>query len=160
MWNFTITGNGPPEDADIVTPDLSRFAVPLPVSDENTPTLSIHGHQGKASSLTIDGGVTVAYRDMINGSDVTVRDRRITGSMVIDLPTVAAKDFIGIAKAGTAAALSLQHGNDAGGIVAVSAAKVQVIDPSITDNGGDAQLTANLRFLGTDGDDEISIEVK
>jgi hypothetical protein len=132
----------------------------LPVSSANTPTFTIHDYDAKMSSLTIDGNASVAFRDMVGGADVVLRDRAISGSMAIDLPSVAAKDFIKIAKENTTGALVFQHGNDAGEIVNITAPRVQILEPAINDNAGDAQLTANLRFIPQAGDDDILIEVK
>ena len=151
-----------PAAAALPTPTLTSWKTPLDVGKANTPTFTIHGYAALLKSLQIDLGQEVVYRNRVNGEAVEIIDRNMTGTLMIDAPALATKDFFAISRTDppTTGALQLIHGNTAGQIIQIDAPKVQVLPPSYEDSDGLAGLSMGLKFLPTSGDDEIKITVK
>lgn len=161
VMNFTFTGlYVDPTDVALPTADLAAFKAPVAVSDANTPTFSLGGFAAVCQSLTLDIGNEVVHRDLINKSGVYITDRRGTGSVVVEAPGLATKDFFKAAKDGTTGALQLIHGVGAGKVVQIDAPKVQALNPSYSEESGIAMLNMNLRLIPNGRDDELVITVK
>ena len=158
-FNFSFTGLwvDPASVAD-PTPVFTGWVEPIPVSNVNTPTASVHGYDVILESLTIDLANNVIHDDRPNEEAVKIVDRLTTGSISFIAPTLTAKNFFTIAKANTLGALSLVHGTVDGNIVTLSAANMHIIQPTYADVNGETVINANLAFIpSSSGDDEIQI---
>lgn len=144
-------------DSALPTSDFSAWQDPLIVSKANTPTWEMHGYAAIGESLTLDLGNKVEMRNLVGEDSVQITDRKGSGSMVIEAPLLAAKDFFAISRARTRGALSVVHGTAAGNIVTIGAPKCEIDPPSYGQTQGIVNLT--LPFVPTfdAGDDEISI---
>lgn len=151
-----------PTAAALPTLTLAAWKTALDVSEANTPTFTLHGYAAVLQSLKIDLGQEVVYRNRVNGEAVEIVGRKMTGSVTIDAPALATKDFFAISRTDppTLAALQLIHGNAAGEIIQVDAPKVQILPPAYTESDGLAGLEMGLKFLPDTGDDELKITVK
>ena len=106
-------------------------------------------------------GQQVTYQNLVNQEVILFGTREITGQAVIQMPTLATKDFFAIHAAETLGALQLVHGTVAGNIVQIDAANVQIGQPAYSERDGNVMLTLPLRFTATSaGDDDIKITVK
>ena len=151
---------GPVAAAD-PTPTLSAFVKPLSVSNDNTPTFSVHSFAAKMASFELNAGSTVIHRELVGEESIQVSDRNSKGSMVIEHPALGTKDFYAIAAAETLAALQIVHGVTAGNIVQLDAPGVQILQPRMSDQDAITMLSAGLNFVpSAAGDDEYSITVK
>ena len=160
-FNFTFQGLWvAPAAQALPTPVFTAFKDPLPVSNVNTPTFTLHGYSGILESLEIDLGNTIVHRDRPGSKQVLLSDRRSTGSIPLQSPGLATKDFFAAAKAETLAALQLVHGTVANAIVQVDAPKVQLMEPTYAGADGVELLNMSLRLTPNAGDDEIKITVK
>lgn len=160
---FTVRSTGllvAPSAAVQATPVWTGWTNPIPVEEANTPVFTIGGTDLILKSLNLDFGNKIPYRNLVNQEAVRMVNRGITGSMVIDMPLLATKDFFALAQSRATQALVLTHGTVAGNIVQVDAGKVQFGKPVYTNDEDIAQLTVPIRLLPTDGDDEIKITVK
>lgn len=174
---FGLSSGGMPEmqfeftgqwHAPVVAPppvgiDTSAFETPLPVNSVNT-TLNIAGYAAKAESVDIDIANSVVFRDVMGSQEVLITDRAPAGSMTIEAPDLATKDFFAASAshAGvTLYPLVVEHGKTAGQIVNLSAPTVQLSGIDMGDSDGILTYSMNTRLIPTDaGDDEFVLALK
>ena len=165
VWGFNLQGlyNTPTTPA-CVTPNITDFFDPIPVTKTNTPTLTIAGYSGaKLEQFTFDLGNQITYLNTTNYEGLDITDRNVTGTISIAAPDLATKNFFTNLESHTGvttAAFQLIHGTVAGKIVQIDGSKVQIstISDSNQDNRG--IYTFGLKFLPTSGNDEILITTK
>lgn len=150
----------PTDMAMPTTTDYSGFTDPVAVNYINTPTWALHGFTGKLQSLDIDIANQVVYRNLIGGESVNITDRKPTGTAVMELESVATKDWWSTIKNNVLGALSITHGTVAGNIIEIAGPKVQLTEPSYSDSDGIAMLSAKLAFQPDIGNDEVIIVAK
>ena len=134
---------------------MTSWKTPLPVNNTNTSGFSLHGYSGVLSSLSIDLGNSVAYRELIGSTSVEVTDRKTVGKISIEAPSIATKDFFTIAKNSTLGALSITHGVTSGLKVKIDAPSVDLNSPSYSDLDGIAMLDMDMTFVPSAGNDEL-----
>mgnify|MGYP003404882527 CR=1 FL=1 len=160
-YAFTFTGlyNVATSTAD-ATPTLTAFQVPLPVTNTNTPTFSLHSTDVVMNACSIDIGNSVIHRDVVNSERVDIVDRAVAGSVTFEAPAISDKNWFAISKAGTTGALSIVHGTAAGNIVTIGGPSVQLINPTYAEFNGVSVIQTQLLFAPTStGNDEITIVV-
>lgn len=147
----------PAVDAALPAVDFSGWPAPLTCSKTNTPTWSIHGYGAIGESLSLDVGNKVEMRQLIGEDSVQITDRKGSGSMVIEAPLLAVKDFVAISRARSRGALSVVHGLSAGNIVTIAAPKCEIDPPSYGNSQSINNITLPLIPCFDAGDDELSI---
>ncbi len=158
LINFTTMGlYDPPADAAPATPTYTGFITPLIVNKVNTPTFTLLGYAAVMRELTIDMKKPLIYRDWVNTKKVDVGGQVPDGSVTIELPSIADKDYFAAHIAGTLGALQLIHGTVAGNIVQIDCPKVQVTNPRYASEQGIALLTLDLALVPSSGNDELTI---
>lgn len=158
---FTFTGvyNAPSDTAQPST-DFSVFSIPKIVNTSNTPAFSLHGFQGLLESINLQLGGDVQYRTLVGSESVLFLDRKPSGTMVIEAPTIASKDFFSIAAAGTTGAMSLTHGVVGGNVIKLDAPRVSLGNPQYQDSQGVQMLSLPFVPSPSSGNDELTITVK
>ena len=162
MWTFAMTGLWlPAVDADPpdVSADLEAFLDASEVNVANT-TFSLFGQDVVLDSLQIDIGNTVVFRDRPNAAYVAITNRLMSGKIVFEAPDVGDYDWLTAAAEQTTGALAMLQGTTAGDKVQIAAPRVQIENPTYADQNGILCLSANLNFLRTDGDDEITVTIR
>lgn len=157
---FTMTGlYAGPVDAALPSVTLTGFKAPVAAEKTNTSGFSFLGQSIALESLSLKFGNQVQYRNLVGAEEVIITDRRPTGEILIDAPSVATHNFFADAAAGEANAgsLTIQHGQTAGYIATVAAGKVQPLAPSYEDNNGTLMLRVPFVVLPTSGNDDHSI---
>ncbi|MBV2138580.1 MAG: hypothetical protein KUF79_17370 [Candidatus Thiodiazotropha sp. (ex Ctena orbiculata)] len=158
--NFTFTGiwNAPSSVAN-PTPDYAGYVPPIPVTNANTPTVSLHGYDAVLESLGINYGNQVVHDDRPNEESVKITGRETDGNIVFVAPVLSVKNFFVEAQANTLGAMSIVHGIAAGNIVTLSSSRAQILSPNYGDANGETTLQAGMSFIPTDttGDDELTI---
>lgn len=149
-----------PDDSALPAPDFTAWKEGLVVNKANTPTFALHGFAGVLQTLEINMGTVLAFRDLVNANDVQATDREPSGTIAIEAPTVAAKNYFSIVDADTLGALQLVHGVGAGNIVQLDAPKVRLTDPAYQDSDGLAYLQMGLGLDPNAGNDEITLTIK
>lgn len=147
-----------PVDLPVGAVAFTNWQIPLGVNNQNTTGFTLHGFAGIMQSLTIDVGNTVVHRNLVGADYVQITDRKATGSISIEAPPIATKDFFTIAKNMTLGALTLVHGTAAFNKFKVDcpAGSVQIQKPAYGDSDGIRMLTATLGFIPTSaGNDEL-----
>lgn len=141
-------------DVALPTPVLAGFQKPLAVNKANT-TFTLHGYAGVLRSLSINSGTQLQYVNVPNQEAIRFVDRKSTGSVAIELPLIAGKDFFTSIRAETTGALAVVHGTAAGNKALIDAATVQLTDPSYSETEGVAVITMGMELLPTSaGNDE------
>jgi len=103
----------------------------------------------------------LAYRDLVNGGGATSADRSPSGSTVIEMTTVAQKNWPELVRQGTTGAMQITHGATAGQIVQLDMPKIQLTsEPSISDDNKNVMLNLGFDVLPVTGNDELIITVK
>jgi hypothetical protein len=149
-----------PAAAALPAADFSAFQDPLPASNANTPTFTLHGFEGVVRDFSLDLGNQVVHEDLINSESVDLNDRQVKGTLTLNATAIADKDFFAIAKARTKGTLQVIHGLGAGKIVQLDAPKVQLLNPRYGNADGTTTMTLDLKLLPDTGDDELKITVK
>lgn len=159
-FRFTMSGLlGTVSDTALPEAVYAGFVEPPVVSKANT-TFSLGGLAAPMSSLTIDGGQQIEPRFLVNYEAIEHVDRQMTGSVVLDQVLQAAKDWEGIALAGTKQELAVLHGTVAGNKVGLSGPAVQIGRMTHGDSQRVANDTLPLIFTPDEGNDELIITVK
>lgn len=140
--------------------DYSGFQAPLAVSHRNTPTFSFHGLAACTSAYSINWAAVLNYRNLINCKGAQSPDRTPTGSVTMELPSIAVKDWDQIILEGTTGAASLVHGLTAGNIVEIQAPQIQCGPYTLQDDQGIAMINMPFDVNPDVGNDELSIIVR
>jgi hypothetical protein len=161
---FNFTGLlGTITDSALVTTGLVYVAaVPVAVSTANTTPATIYGFTPVMESFTLDMANTVAYRSLIGTESVVISDRAPKGTLKVESPALATKDFFSIAQAGTLGEFSIQHGQTAGNIVtlASNATGMAIEAPKYGDNAGVVMLDMSYALIPTSaGNDELTLSL-
>lgn len=134
MLKFSFTGlYNDPASATALTGDFSTIPVPKGVNKANTPTATFFGDTLPTGTITINPGVDVQYRNLINKESVEILDRKGSLSVELEMDTTAnATNWVTRGKNNALGAFSVTHGTAAGNIVAVSVPNVQLktVSPS------------------------------
>jgi hypothetical protein len=155
---FSFTGiYNNPSDTALPTADYSSFQTPKIANTTNTTTCELLSYAGKVEGLSLSIGNDVQYRELINLEQVDIVSRAPSGSVTLEAPTIAAKDFFSAAKNNTTGTLSVVHGTAAGNIVTISAPRVFTGAPSYQDSQGVQMLSIPLTFAKDSGNDELAI---
>ena len=159
---FTVMGSYSPitDAANPTGVDYSMFTRPLGVNKTNSPAWSLHGYTGCLQSFTMDLANQLAWRSLIGCEGADISDRTPTGNAVLELPTIAALDWPALVINGSLAAFSITHGTAAGNIVKIDMPKVQLTDPSYSDQNGIAMLNLSLGIQPDVGNDELILTFK
>jgi len=154
LWSDPLTAADP-------TPDFSAFTQPLAVTNDNTPTFTLHGSAWPMYGFSFDQANQVIYRNLVGEESVQITDRAPTGQVTIQAPVLSTKNFFTTAKANATGAVQLVHGVSAGNIVQFDASWVQLLQPQYGESDGVATLQMGLSFIPSSaGDDDFKITVK
>lgn len=161
FMKFTMTGlYVAVADAAVISGTYTGFRVPVAVNRANT-TLSFHGLAAKMSSLELDAGNEVVYRNLVNEERVVIVDRKAKGTITFDAPTITAKDFFASSLVSTLGAISLVHGVGAGNIFEIASSTVDLVNPTYGDDNSIATMTMPHTYVPTTaGNDEYVLTVR
>lgn len=162
--DFTFTGiYVAPDDSSLPSVTYANQATPLIFKNGNTDTFALLNYSGALQSVSFDIGNSIVYRELVGGSkEVLITDRGANGSVTIEAPTLAQKDYFAAALVdsglGTNTNLTFQHGTTAGNIVDFASTRVDIGDVSYGDQDGIAMLTIPYTAIpSTTGNDEFSL---
>ena len=168
-WSITMEAGKIPEitfEFEGLWQDPVDASLPTPSYDTANPPIfasagfSIGSYSALISKLSIDFGTVLAARpdpssgNGVVGIDITGRD--VSGSIDPEAVLVATKDFWGIWKAGTTAALTLEIGTTPNKYK-ITAPAVQEMDISEGDRDSLLTFEIPIKFRMSSGDDEIKI---
>ena len=110
-------------------------------------------------NLTMDVGNTIVYRELVGGTkEVLLTDRAANGSVTIEAPTIAQKDYFAAALTDTSLGnLTVTHGTDAGNICRFSSTKVDIGDIAYGEADGVTMLEIPYTLVPSSANDEMSL---
>lgn len=149
-----------PTDTAAPTAVYTGFMVPEVANTTNTTAFSLLSYSGILSSLSFNVNNQVNYRTLIGLEEIIIVDRKPSGVAVIELPTIAAKDYYAAASEGTTGALSILHGGTTGYKVQIDAPRLVLQNPSLQDDSGVAMLSIPFVVTPDSGNDDFTITVK
>ena len=124
-------------------------ASPVAVNADNTTSVSVHGFSACMTSFSLSLGVEMTFEQKAGCTkQVRITDRKPSGSITFELPDFATKDFISIASAQTAGAMSWVHSGGAGNILTFDATSVAFDSPTFEDGDSVTHITLPYRLLG------------
>lgn len=161
FMKFDMTGFFvPPTAGNIGAPDFSGFQKPEEVNNSNTTSATFFGFAVIMKSLSIDMGNVINYRNLVGQEAVILSDRAPSGTIVIEAPTLAQKDFFAEAANNNTGALAVAHGTAAGKIIQIDAPKIEIDAPTYSDDNGTLMMSIAFRPLPVAGDDEVKLTIK
>lgn len=138
--NPTITGYVDPviSSTEVTTFTLGAFAVPL-------------------RRWEMDTNADLQFRSLIGPTDrVQYRDRSWSGTVVIRVPDLTAKDYFANIRPGTVMAASCIQGVTPGNIVKIDAPSLQITgNVDLSEEGGEVMATLPVTALPVTGNDEV-----
>jgi hypothetical protein len=159
MFNMTLLGRPPTtlgEESAPGTAVFSGIVDPVIASSENT-TFTLDGYAVPLRRMTMNANADLQFRSLIGPQDrVLYRDRNWNGSIVVELPNLATKDYFAKVRPGTTMASSLAHGNVAGNIVTITHPKLQITgNVELSEEQGAIMATFPVTALANAGNDEV-----
>ena len=157
---FTMTGvyNAPTDTAQ-PSVTYSNQATPLVFRQGNTSAFSFFSYSGVLQSVEFNLANSLVYRELVGGTkEALITDRKPAGTVMIEAPTIAAKDFFTAALGSATGALTFLHGTTAGNRVTFTANQVDVLNPGYQDQ--DSVMMLNVPYVATPttaGNDEFSL---
>ncbi len=161
IMNFDMTGfYVTPTAGTIANPVYTGFQEPTEINNTNTTSATFMGFGVIMKSLNLDMGNVVNYRNLVGQEAVLIGDRAPSGTIVIEAPTLAQKDFFADAAGNQTGALSVTHGTVAGNIIVLDAPKIEIDAPTYSDDNGILMMSIGFRPLPVNGDDEVKLTIK
>jgi hypothetical protein len=147
-----------PTDAALPAVTFGDQADPLVINAENTLDVLVHGYAGCLQSLSLDVGNNVVYRQLAGCSrQVILTDRKPEGSVSVEAPTIASKDYFAAVSAQALGEVSFVHGTTAGNIVTFTAPNCNLGSPAYGDSDGTILLELPFMPNPNTGNDEFTL---
>lgn len=137
----------------------SNQATPLSVNADNTATVTVHGFSACMTEFSLSLGTEMTFEQKAGCTkQVRLTNRVTTGSITIELPAFATKDFIAAASAQTEATITWVHGSAAGNIITFTADQTAFDTPSYVESDSVTHITLPFRCLpSSSGNDDFSL---
>lgn len=145
---------------NIPTAAPAAWELAQPINTRNTRPLNVHGQTSTWAKFNVDMAVSVAHRKVVGNNDVVITDRKPTGNLTIEDPSVTTINYFEKAQAATLGAIKFAHGVGAGHIVEVNMPKCGLGSPSYSDSDGVQMLDIAYTPTPNQGNDEISLVYK
>lgn len=147
-----------PSTQALPTPSFANQADPLVINAENTEEVLVHGFAACLQSLSLDVAVNVVYRQLAGCSrQVLLTDRKPEGSVSVEAPSLASKNYFEAVSSQALGEVSFVHGSTAGNIVSFTAPSCNLGSPAYGD--GDGVILLELPFMPNpvNGNDEFTL---
>ena len=158
--DFTFTGiYNAPTDTALPTVTYGNQATPLVFKNGNTSGFSLLSYSGALMNITMDLGNSLVYRELVGGTkEVLITDRAANGSVTIEAPTLAQKDYFSAALTDSSLGnLSFLHGTTTGNKVQVTSSKVDIGDVAYGEADGVAMLEIPYTLVPSAANNEVSL---
>jgi len=157
---FNLTGvyNAPTDTAQPAV-TYSAQATPLIFREGNTSSFSFFSYSGVLQSVDFNLANDLVYRELVGGTKETlITDRKPAGTVMIEAPTIATKDFFTTALGSSTGNLTFLHGTTAGNRVTFTASQVDVLNPTYQDQDSIMMLSVPYVAIPTTaGNNEFSL---
>ena len=157
---FTMTGiYNAPTDETLPTPTYANQSTPLLFKQGNTTNFTAFSYSGCLQSYNFSMANEVIYRELVGCTkEIMITNRAPSGTIVIEVPTIATKDFFTIATGTTTGSITFQHGTTAGNICTMTTAQSDLGSMTYSDMDGVQML--NMPFIAVPtsaGNNEMSL---
>lgn len=153
-----------PTEVALIAPDTSAFKEPIPVTKDNTPTVTIDGYAAAMKSYSVALGNKLTRRNIPNSQKTILSDRDVTMKMTIVAPDLTTKNFFTALQSHngiTYLSHVMEHGKTAGNILRMESARSQLTKMSETEVDGEQGWDMEFSLVPSDaGDDEFKITAK
>ncbi len=157
LWNF-IGLYDPPSNVANATPTLTSFQDPQVVNKAQTPTFTINGFAAVMRNFSLDFGIKLIYRELVNSQAVEITDREPMIQTQIEAVSLASLNPYVLAQNQTAFAVNLVHGVGAGKISTLSIPNCRLQRPeSFADQDKIVEWPLSMTVLPTAGSDEFTL---
>ena len=156
--DFSFTGiYNAPTDTALPSVTYGNQATPLIFKNGNTSSFALLSYAGALQSLNFDIGNSLVYRELVGGTkEVLLTDRAASGSVTIEAPTMAQKDYFSAALSDTTLGnIQVTHGTAAGNICKFSSTKVDIGDVSYGEMDGVNMLEIPYTLVPSTANDEL-----
>ena len=158
--SFTMTGiYSNPTDVSLPTPTYVNQEQPVLFKEGNTTNFSAFGYAGCLMSYNFSLANNVIYRELVGCTkEILITDRAPSGTVIIEAPTIAAKDFFAEATGSNTGSITFQHGQTAGNIITTTTAQSDLGNLTYSDSDGIQMLNMPFIAIPTNaGNDEMSL---
>jgi hypothetical protein len=160
VLQFEMTGiYNTPTDTAQPSVTYGNQVTPLLFREGNTSGFSFLGYSGCLMSVDFNMANSIVYRELIGCTkEVLITDRRPAGTVMIEAPTIAQKNYFTDALNSTTGSLAFTHGTSAGNRVVFTAAQANLTQPTYSDSDGIHMLS--LPYVATPttaGNNEVSL---
>lgn len=135
---------------------LTQWREPVEVGSGNT-AITLDGYAVLMRSFRLDANVQAAVRNLVGSRYVNRGPHSFTGQLVVEAPSMAAKDYLATLDNSSRVALSIVHGLVAGNIITVSAPKLQITDVAESEEDGKLMWTMSVTATIDAGADDLTI---
>jgi hypothetical protein len=152
------------------TTDLEEWRIPEVVMDSTSGSLTfgathsaltapalVAGTPYPSEGVTIDFGIQTPFNALIGSESVPITERKVTGSVRLELTAAEEISFLNDVKATSLTSLGMQHGTVEGDKVLVFMPSVQRVEPTKEEKNGMRMLGYKLNINPKNGNDEIRI---
>jgi hypothetical protein len=158
--DFTMIGvYNPPTDTALPSTTYSAQASPLIFKQGNTSGFQFFTYAGCLQSVSLDIANETVYRELVGCTkEVLITNRAPNGTVMLEAPALATKDYFNIAQTETTGNLTFLHGTTAGNRVTLTAGQCDIANPTYGDQDGVQML--NIPYVAvptTAGNDELSL---
>lgn len=158
--DFTMIGiYNAPTDTALPSTTYSQQASPLIFRQGNTSAFQFFSYAGCLQSVSFDMANETVYRELVGCTkEVLITNRAPSGTVMLEAPALATKDYFNIAQTETTGNLTFLHGTTLGNRVTLTAAQCDISNPSYSDQDGIQML--NIPYVATPtttGNDEVSL---
>jgi hypothetical protein len=158
--DFTMIGvYNAPTDTALPSVTYSAQASPLIFKQGNTSSFQFFSYAGCLQSVSLDIANETVYRELVGCTkEILITDRAPSGTVMIEAPALATKDYFSIAQTETTGNLTFLHGTTAGNRVTLTAGQCDITNPTYGDQDGVQML--NIPYVAvptTAGNDELSL---
>ena len=158
--DFTFTGiYNAPTDTALPSVTYGNQATPLIFKNGNTTGFQLLSYSGALMNLTMDVSNSLVYRELVGGTkEVLITDRAANGSVTIEAPTLAQKDYFTAALTDSSLGnLTFLHGTTAGNKVQLTSTKVDIGDVAYGEADGVTMLEIPYTLVPSAANNEVSL---
>lgn len=146
-------------DSAAVTPTFDNQAPPVIANSQNTTNVSAFSFAGCMQEFSLALNNTTDFRQLMGCSqNIPITDRKPSGDINIEAPSLSSKDFFAALSAQTQGAITWQHGQTAGNIVTFNANTTSLDGAGYDDSNGVMML--KMPFIpipSSSGNDELTL---
>lgn len=159
-------------DAVLAAPsvDLEEWRIPQVAMDSVSGKLTfgathvatsapalVGGQPYPSEGITVDCGIQTPFNALIGGESVPITERKVTGSVRLELTAAEEISFLNDVKATALTSVGMQHGTVQGDKCLVFTPSVQRVEPTKEEKNGMRMLGYKLNINPKAGNDELRI---